>query len=61
MRAKILALLAIAAASAAHAQTSSPAELNKRMMERRATEAVIWGMPAVNTARRALNVVPAAA
>src|SRR4029077_406708 len=27
----------------------TPAELNERMLQRRAVEAVIWGMPAVNT------------
>ena len=30
------------------AQNFSPDELNKRTIERRAVEAVIWGMPAVN-------------
>ena len=30
---------------------SSPAELAARMMHRRAVEAVIWGMPAVNYER----------
>ena len=32
----------------AQAQTASPEELARRMVERRAVEAVIWGMPAVN-------------
>src|SRR4029077_4067340 len=30
------------------AQNFSPEELNRRNIERRAVEAVIWGMPAVN-------------
>ena len=33
----------------AQAQTFSPDDLNRRMIERRAVEAVIWGMPVVNT------------
>jgi len=37
----------LAAASAASA-TRSPGDLQRRMVERRAIEAVIWGMPAVN-------------
>jgi hypothetical protein len=36
------------AAVSASAQDSSPDELSKRTIERRAVEAVIWGMPAVN-------------
>ena len=32
----------------AHAQAPTPDELNRRNIERRAIEAVIWGMPAVN-------------
>jgi hypothetical protein len=35
-------------APTASAQGSSPAELQDRMVERRAVEAAIWGMPAVN-------------
>jgi hypothetical protein len=33
----------------AHAQTYSPAELTRRNIERRGVEAMIWGMPAVNS------------
>ena len=36
-------------ATAAVADSSSPDELSRRAIERRAVEAVIWGMPAVNT------------
>jgi hypothetical protein len=35
--------------ASAHAQNYSPDDLAHRTMERRAVEAVIWGMPAVNT------------
>ena len=50
----ILAALCIAAGVAgpgahAQAQTSSADDINRRAIERRAVEAVIWGMPAVNT------------
>src|SRR5262245_57740859 len=31
-----------------HAKDCSPTELQKRAIERRAVESVIWGMPAVN-------------
>lgn len=48
MKTKILALLAVFAAGTVNAQTYSPAELAKRTVERRAVEAVIWGMAAVN-------------
>ena len=34
-----------------HAQTLSGAELAERSMHRRAVEAVVWGMPAVNYER----------
>ena len=33
----------------AQAQNLSEQDLNRRMIERRAVEAVIWGMPVVNT------------
>ena len=33
----------------AHAQTFSPQDLARRPVERRAVEAVIWGVPLVNT------------
>ena len=43
-------LLATAGAAApAPAQPLSPEDLARRTIERRAIEAVIWGMPAVNT------------
>ena len=42
-------LLAFGAASVvASAQNLSPEELNRRVVERRAFEAVVWGMPLVN-------------
>lgn len=45
----IMAMAAVAmGAGAVHAQDFSPAELQKRAIERRAVEAVIWGMPIVN-------------
>ena len=45
-----LALLALLfAVGSAEAQSYSPDELARRAVERRAVEAVIWGMPAVNT------------
>jgi hypothetical protein len=34
--------------ASAHAQNYSPDDLARRTMERRAVEAVIWGMPVVN-------------
>jgi hypothetical protein len=46
---KALAMLAlIGAATSAQAQTLPSEELARRSVERRAIEAVIWGMPAVN-------------
>ena len=48
MRRILAALTLICAATLAQAQDYSPEELNRRMIERRAVEAVIWGMPAVN-------------
>ncbi|HYC17226.1 MAG TPA: DUF1254 domain-containing protein [Pseudolabrys sp.] len=44
----ISALILIFAAVSSHAQTPSPDELNRRILERRAFEAVVWGMPVVN-------------
>ena len=44
-----LALALTCAATAVVAQDISPEELTRRAVERRAVEAVIWGMPAVNT------------
>ncbi|MCP3417206.1 DUF1254 domain-containing protein [Bradyrhizobium brasilense] len=35
--------------ASAYAQTPSSDDLNRRLIERRAVEAVIWGIPAVNT------------
>ncbi|MDM0083117.1 DUF1254 domain-containing protein [Variovorax sp. J31P179] len=46
-----LGLVLGAAAMTAHAQTLSAVELRRRTVERRAVEAVIWGMPAVNYER----------
>jgi hypothetical protein len=43
-----LLLLSILAHSAGHAQSFSAEDLARRTVERRAVEAVIWGMPAVN-------------
>jgi hypothetical protein len=49
MKKIMLATLALlGAVAAASAQNPSPDDLNRRMIERRAVEAVIWGMPAVN-------------
>jgi len=45
----LFALAWVCAASSAHAQTYSADDLSRRNVERRAVEAVIWGMPAVNT------------
>lgn len=44
-----LALTVGLAPTLAQAQDLSPTELQKRAIERRAVEAAIWGMPAVNT------------
>jgi hypothetical protein len=44
----LAALAAILAGSPLHAQNGTAEELEKRAIERRAVEAVIWGMPAVN-------------
>lgn len=48
MRRLLFAALAAAAMMALPAAAFSPAELAERTIERRAVEAVIWGMPAVN-------------
>jgi hypothetical protein len=48
MRRIVLVILALFTATSLQAQTPSLANLNQRMMERRAVEAVIWGMPVVN-------------
>jgi hypothetical protein len=41
-------MIALMRATSPHAQTFSSEELARRVVERRAIEAVIWGMPAVN-------------
>ena len=43
-----LTLAVVGLSNRAPAQTASPDELARRTIERRAVEAVIWGMPAVN-------------
>lgn len=48
VRATLAALALICFAACAQAQNSSAAEPNERIIESRAVEAVIWGMPAVN-------------
>jgi hypothetical protein len=49
--ARTLIAAAIVALSSlvAHAQLPSAADVSQRLIQSRATEAVIWGMPAVNT------------
>jgi hypothetical protein len=50
MKRNILAAVAlICATSSAQAQDLSAKEIADRQIHRRAVEAVIWGMPAVNT------------
>ncbi len=50
MRRTVLATFAVVcAATAVEAQSLSADDLARRTIERRAVEAVIWGMPAVNT------------
>jgi len=44
----IVLALSLAAATIAQAQAPSTSDLNKRLIQSRAVEAVIWGMPAVN-------------
>ena len=48
-KALLVAFAFLCAAGAARAQSLSADDLARRMIERRAVEAVIWGMPAVNT------------
>ena len=48
MRIAVLALAAATSATVAAAGTYDSNEIAARMLERRAVEAVIWGMPAVN-------------
>src|SRR5690349_6201928 len=47
-RTAIAVLSLICATTSAHAQNFSTEDLGRRTIERRAVEAVIWGMPAVN-------------
>jgi hypothetical protein len=47
-RIAIAAFASICAVTSARAQNSSSDDLARRTIERRAVEAVIWGMPAVN-------------
>jgi hypothetical protein len=49
MRWALTALAFIAAAASALAQTPLPGDPDIQQVRRRAAEAVIWGMPAVNT------------
>jgi hypothetical protein len=48
-RAIIVAVAALLMTAGAHAQSLSPDELAARTIQRRAVEAMIWAMPAVNT------------
>lgn len=48
MKRILLALTVAVATTTAHAQATSSDDLARRTIERRAVEAVIWGMPAVN-------------
>ena len=48
LRALVAALALVGFAQQATSQTFSADELARRTIERRAVEAVIWGMPAVN-------------
>src|SRR3984885_14529808 len=48
MRSPIAFLLLVCAMASAQAQNYSADDLARRTIERRAVEAVIWGMPAVN-------------
>ena len=48
-RAGLILLALISVASFAYAQAASTNDLDSRAIQRRAVEAVIWGMPAVNT------------
>ena len=48
IRTVLAAIALVCAAASAQAQSFSVEELARRMIERRAVEAVIWGMPAVN-------------
>jgi hypothetical protein len=47
--ASVILSLMLTVAGPAHAQTFNTEDFTRRTIERRAVEAVIWGMPAVNT------------
>lgn len=49
MRRLIFAALTLLCCAPAQAQTSPTEDFTRRAIERRAVEAVNWGMPAVNT------------
>ena len=51
MKNVVLATILVCAATSAHAQDFSANELARRTVERRAIEAVNWGIPAVNDDR----------
>jgi hypothetical protein len=51
----LAAMILFGAVASALAGGNSPDELPRRSQERRAIEAVIWGMPAVNTERGPLT------
>ena len=48
VRILLIVLFTLFSAQLANTQTVSPDDLTRRSIERRAVEAVIWGMPAVN-------------
>ena len=48
MKQAILVFALLTASVSAFAQNMSSDELNRRTVQRRAVEAAIWGMPAVN-------------
>ncbi len=48
MKIRFLLLLSLIAAGSADAQSAAVTDVDRRAIERRAVEAVIWGMPAVN-------------
>jgi hypothetical protein len=49
MRAALAALACLYAMASVQAQNLSADDLNNRLIHSRAVEAIIWGMPAVNT------------
>ena len=51
MKNVVLATILVCAATSAHAQDFSANKLARRTVERRAIEAVNWGIPAVNDDR----------